>query len=144
VLEDGKPVCQTLRCIRRPGGPPVTGEGIRKIPVAGILRHTLPDVALRITETGPGQYVLTPILPGGEASEDQMMAAVREAMAVAPKRYPVTEARLKKAALLYSDAEARGDPPTKHVATSMTVSRATASRLIREARNRGYLPERQR
>lgn len=133
ALEAEKPVCKELRARQRPGGPPVTSETLRRIPVARILRDTLQDVAFRVTETGPGEYRLEPV----HEQED-----VEATFAAARKREPLTENRLEKAALIYRDAEARGDPPTKAVAEAMHVSRSTAARLVREARNRKLLPER--
>lgn len=133
VLEDQRPSCKEIRCIRRPGGPPVTSEGIREIPVSGILRHTLQDVAYRVDEISPGQYKLTPVSKGND---------IEATYQAARRRFPLTDDRLEKAALLYQEAEARGDPPTKNVAEAMHVSRSTAARLVREARKRGHLPER--
>ena len=132
-VEDGKPTCEALKVARRPGGPPVTGEGIRKLPVAGFLRHTVQDVAYRVTETGSGTYKLEPL-------ERKEMPAARQLYEATRRRESMSDERLQEAARSYREAERRGAAPAEAVRQAMFVSRSTAARLVRAAREKGLLP----
>jgi hypothetical protein len=55
------------------------------------------------------------------------------------RRRTITDNDLRKAAAAYRAAHANGDPPARAVEDEFRVSRATAGRLIKRARDRGFL-----
>jgi hypothetical protein len=58
-VEDGIPVCRTLQVTRRDGGPPVTREGLRAVPVEKVMRLAAASVSLRASGRGD-HYALEP------------------------------------------------------------------------------------
>ncbi len=95
-------------------GGEVTGEGLRLIAVAGLLRHAVAEKVaplLRPSLTHP---------------------------AVLGQSGPTTET-LRHVAALYRLAVVLGDAPTQRVADTLGVPRSTASRWVTRARDRGYL-----
>lgn len=65
--------------------------------------------------------------------------ALRRLKAVARRRQPVTDQRLKEVAQIYRAAFP--DAPTKAVSVELNMSQASASRLVGAARKRGFLPK---
>jgi hypothetical protein len=132
VVEDGAPRCEELRASRLEGGPPVTAEGLRRVPVASIVRDAAARAALRVERQRRGAK-LTPI---GENDED-FYRALRKTKARGRTR--LTDDELEEVATIYRAAHARGEAPTETVREVLRTSRASASRWIREARDRGFL-----
>jgi hypothetical protein len=124
TFEAGRFCCEELTCHRKPGGPPVTTERIREIPVALIVRRLAQENLIRVEETEPGIYHGTPFQWKG----------LRKAAEQGP-----TDETLKGVALLYRFAYACGLPPTKAVTDELKLPRSTASRWIALAREHGYL-----
>jgi hypothetical protein len=105
-------------------GETITGDLLRAIPVTAILRAVLPHDDSRLP---PGAMRAGPY---GLLSDDAQRR-MREAG-------PVTET-LEMVAMIYRTAYAVGDPPTKQVELAFEVSRPTAERWVRHARQRGFL-----
>lgn len=108
-----------------PRGPSVTSEGIRKLPVAQMVR----DAALQVLFQVDGQ-------------------AAKRSARLSPARLPPAEVvaeggtsdnALEWIALVYRLAHASGMGPTKAVMDAFDLSRATAGRRVDAARNAGYL-----
>jgi hypothetical protein len=134
VVEQGRPVCESLAAERRPEGIPITIESLR-LPVARLIRETAPLVALAVRETDAGSK-LTPSTP---AEQEQVHATIRSSRK--PKRGPNIEQdqRLDRVAEIYRAALASGAWPTQAVAEGLHVSRSHAGRLVMMARRRGKL-----
>lgn len=117
VLDEGwRYRCTELRVTRRDGGPEVSGEGIRAIPLAGIIRDgVLSAAAVSARLQGWG----TP--PEGIAEHG-----------------PTPDA-LRWVARIYRLAHAAGDTPRKRVEETFGVSPATAGRWVAAAREAGHL-----
>ncbi len=134
VFVDGRPTCENLQVRQKPGGPPVTSEGLRRVPLAGYVRACAGMHAQRITSEPDGQQVSH----GTWGSANQ---ADRAASAVAPvrKRRQITDGFLAEVAAVYTGAD---DSPVRAVerAFGPGVPRPTAARWVLEARRRGYLP----
>jgi hypothetical protein len=111
-VQNGTYVVSDLRCSRKRGGPGVTGEAIRAVPVKRILTegairanrglHPGPDVA-EIRDQGP------------------------------------TEESLHVVAYVYRMAHLVGDPPTRAVASAIGLPYSTAARWVQHARQAGFL-----
>ena len=135
---EGTPSCRTL-CVRAPAGETVSGESLRRIPIARLTREA--------TVAASRKY--TPIAEGGDpvfrfASSPQVEAATFYRRytkdARRPRRgSPITEENLREVARVYREALKRGDPPTQAVADGMNVARSTAARWVAAARKRGLL-----
>jgi hypothetical protein len=130
VAEGGSFACRGLRCESRPGGPAVTGEGIRRLPIAGFVRHTLQDVAL--VQVGKGHYV--PL--GDQADLEEIFAAYRR---TETGRRPITDDELAEVAEIYRAALLSDPAPTRAVAKAKHLSRSHAARLVGRARAAGFL-----
>lgn len=101
--------------VRGRDGQEVTSEGIRTIPVAGILRYAVASV----------------VAP--------MLAPPRPIDLVALGKAGLTDATLQQVASIYRLALVLGDAPTRRVAEVLAVPRSTAGRWVTRARDRGYL-----
>jgi hypothetical protein len=133
AVVDGRPQCRELRVSAREGGPPVTSEEIRRLPIAGFLRHTAQYAAYRHELLPNGSVKFTPIA-------DQDIDAVYGQLRRRGPRRGRDHERLKEVAGIYQAALARRDPPTQTVANVMSVAQSTAAKLVRAARNEGLLP----
>ncbi len=78
----------------------------------------------------------------GAAPTKEQIAIAKEALAAGASRrrlIPIDHAGLRRVAETYRTAMRLGQPPTKRVADEHHVSRTTASRWIRRARDLGFL-----
>lgn len=124
--------CATL-CIRQAdGGPAVTPESLRGLPLRRLIAT--------ITE-----YRVV-----GEGEADAASRGAMDHRRMTPLSWPIPEQgsglgpsdeALSLVATAYRIAYACGLPPTRYVEQSLRLSRATAGRWIREARNQGLLGE---
>lgn len=132
IVQHGRLVAREV-CIRqREGGPPVTNEAIRSVPVAALLT-TAATYVLEIERSGQlvtaaDPYVLRtgPVWPS-----DELVKQVRELG-------PTAEV-LRMVANLYRVALLTGQPPTVAVEKTLALPRWTAGRWIAAARDRGFL-----
>ena len=150
VVERGRAVCDELRLERQPGGLPIGRALLHRIPVpeyvsrsvdnAGYWRMKGPGPVIstadgethrRPTEPAGEGYVATPIV--GVARTGRYKAANR-----APRR-PLSSERLQEVADVYRRAFAKGQHPTEAVRVEFEVSRSTASRWVKRARQEGLL-----
>ncbi len=131
-VEDGKPVCQALRAQRRARGEPVTSEGLRKLPVAGFLRNSVPVAAMKAQELSPGHFKLEWLdEPGDEGTATKLDQRIK-------RRWPPSREQLTQVARLYREARPSG-APRRHIENELRVSPSTAARLIRAAKDQGLL-----
>lgn len=114
-LEDGRYHCRQLRMTSREGGPEVTGEALRSVPVAGIVGDGVRSIAH-----------LAAVF-GGLRPPDNLA-----------EHGPTREA-LEWVARIYRLAYAVGDTPKKAVESALDLSPATAGRWVAKAREAGYL-----
>jgi hypothetical protein len=126
---------ESVHITRDDDGPPVTSEGIRKIPLQRILHDHL-------TSTTDYLAVISP------SARDEMVDVVRDG-----RTYPVprrarelgqgrpTDEALGWVALVYKIAQLRADPPTKSVADAFELAPRTASHWVKLARERGFLTD---
>lgn len=124
VPHAGRIAAESVKVKQRRGGPPVTSEAIRSVPVARLVREAAPAL-LSIEQTDSGAAAGVP-----NTSPDRI-ALLRAAG-------PVDET-LRLVAHAYRVGLATGATPTKAVEETFNVSRATASRWISNARARGFL-----
>jgi hypothetical protein len=116
-LDDGRMVVESFSLQRRPGGPPVTGEALRGVQVASFLR----DAVWNAADLDPDASALM-------QSEPASITAAGK-----------TDEALRAVSLAYRFAYLRGDAPRKAVMEMLGASRATASRWITAAVERGFL-----
>lgn len=142
VIDDGRPVCESLTVRRRPGGPAVSAETIRKVTLGRYLRASAAVAAMRARANSDGSMTLEPIEPTDDAAA--LVDADRRA-AGRGRRRAITDDHLAEVARVYEaelgrvrDSGQAG--PTAAVAKQWKVAAPTASRWVREARRRGHLP----
>ncbi|MGH2817402.1 MAG: hypothetical protein ACRDJS_02935 [Actinomycetota bacterium] len=119
-------LCEALRAERKKGGPPVTSEGIRKLPVGELIRTAALAYIHRVKANPKekGSVIITPTrLTGFERFASS----------------GATDEALEYVALVYRLAYACNDSPTKAVMDAFGLPRATAGRWIASARERGFL-----
>lgn len=125
VLENGRYVVDELSVTRRAGGPPVTGEALRSIPVTNVLRTGVQKHFMRAERTGGRTTRLTPV-------------TMPDDVAAITANGPTDEA-LRWVADIYRAAYALGDSPTQAVEQDLQLARSTAGRWVSLARKRGFL-----
>jgi len=113
ALDGGRYVVSEVRCTRRLRGPEITGELVRRIKVADILRI--------------GALLANKVLAGPRGDP----AALR---AQGP-----TEESLRVAARVYRMAHLVRDNPTRAVASAFGIPHSTAARWVQQARQAGFL-----
>lgn len=114
-LDNGRYHCRLLQMNSCDGGPEVTGEAVRSVPVASIIGDGVRSIAHVAAVFGG----LHPPVNLGEQG-------------------PTREA-LEWVARIYRLAYAVGDTPKKAVESALGLSPATAGRWVAKAREAGYL-----
>ncbi len=122
-LQAGRLVCRDLRVRQVDGGPPVTGEALRRIPVSEVIRVALEDLIERAEEIAPQTWESAPIGPPPEHVA----------------RHGPTDEALRHVAAIYRFTYALGESPTKGVQDRLGLPRSTAGRWVALARERGFL-----
>ena len=117
----GRLLCASLTCTPKSDGEEVTGEGLRTIPVAGLIRAGVQGYLFRVTKVGRTTRMAPAILPSLEVSEG-----------------PTDEA-LEWVAIVYRLAHATKFNPTKAVTEALRLPRSTAARWVMSARTKGLL-----
>jgi hypothetical protein len=111
-LERGTYVVTELRCTRRQGGPEVTGEVIRTVPVARILH-------------------------AGALKANKLFGPHADPAAL--KAQGPTEESLRVVAQVYRMAHLVRDNPTQAVSSALGLPHSTAARWVVQARRAGFL-----
>lgn len=122
VYEDGRYVVERMACSQLDGGPPVDSAGLRQVPIAKLVTHTVVPFVWQGEPAARGSK-WTPF--AGASSDDA---------ADGP-----TEDALRKLAVVYAVAYACGQPPAKRATEVFGLARSTAGRWITMARERGFL-----
>lgn len=125
AAQGGRLVAQQVTVSQRKGGPPVTVEGIRNMPIAALTR-TAAHQLREVEERSEGVYALTERAVSREA--------IRQAVAAGP-----TDDTLELVAYIYRYANVVGDPPAKSVEKAFELTRSKTGRWIALARERGFL-----
>jgi len=120
-VENGRFVVDSLTARRRDGGPPVTSDGLRDVPVASLLRQAAQQMLVGLEDVDDDS---------SGALVDDVQGLLNDAQ---------SETRLRAIARSYRVAALLGDPPTQAVADAFGVARSTAGRWIAQAREMGVL-----
>lgn len=127
VIEGSRYVVEELvlrrsRAWDAPGGPPITGELIRKIPVQRIVKVAARIASGTLDESGE----VTP-LRFTDADIERLVKA------------GASDETLLAVAQIYATASLIGDPQAKNVAGVLGIPLSTAGYWIRRAKDRGFL-----
>lgn len=132
VGDRGETYCRRLE-VRTASGSEVTGETLRRIPLARLSGVVVATAAWKVT--GP-----TTMQTGTTRSERVEFYQGYARDARRPRQgSPLTDTHLRQVADRYRAAYERGDPPTQTVADEMHVARSTAARWVARARERELL-----
>jgi hypothetical protein len=131
VHEDGRFVVDQLTVKRREGGPPVTSERLREVPIAALLRLAVESNVVRVSREATRD---------GDTSSWELRWASPLALSERAKGGGgPSDEDLRTVAALYQVAYATGQAPTRLVMNRLELPRSTAGRWIRMARDRGLL-----
>jgi hypothetical protein len=138
-VEGGRPAVESIHLTRRPMDPPIDARAIRKLPLRSFLEDAITHAQLPVTEKEPGHFVVRPV---NVEDDDDLAAARRVAQVASRRRRRVVDpaehaAEVKRAGDVYAEAladEAQRRRPLLYVAETLFVSRAKASRLVKEHR----------
>jgi hypothetical protein len=131
VHEDGRFVVDQLTVKRREGGPPVTTEHLREVPIAALLRLAVESNVVRVRGSATRE---------GDTSSWELEWASPLALSERAKGGGgPSDEDLRTVAALYQVAYATGQAPTRLVMNRLELPRSTAGRWIRMARERGLL-----
>lgn len=121
---EGRLVATEVRVTQRKGGPVVTGEALRSIPVARLTQQAAQHLLTYQEKDGDiewGPPTLTP----------DKAVKIREAGPVADS--------LEWVAYIYRMALLMGESPTRAVEVTLGLPRSTAGRWVASARDKGFL-----
>lgn len=124
AFDGSRYVVRRIAIEQRDGGPPVTTEAMRDIPVTGLMRYLMSSALRRETKHADGSSTL-------EQLDDWTADHVT--------RYGPTDEALTVLAQMYRLAYVCGERPTKAVQDNLKLPRSTAGRWIALARERGIL-----
>jgi len=137
--EPGRIWCVALRAAARDDGPAVTSEGLRKLPVARLLKiasqfvaelvYTFPEGALRMSLQEPSLGALV-------EAQREIAVAVRQRNALTPRFF-------EEVARVWHDAE-NPRARTRAVAAHFHTVPQNARKWVRAARKLGLIPEEER
>ncbi len=125
VPQGGRLAAMEVRVRQREDGPPVTGEAIRSVPVASLVKQAASHL-MSIDSTKDGVTSMS-----GRRLTEEVAGRLRS-------RGPTDEA-LEWVAYLYRLSVAMGEPPTRTVEQALELPRSTAGRWVALARQRGFL-----
>ena len=133
--ESGDHQVEEVTIRRRPGGPPASAAGVRRIPLGRYLVEAL-GMAMTtwiVTENAHGEPGLSSIEPDpAKPTERQRERAARVATT---KRNADSYQRADEALFLYQRAKALGTPnPFQHVGDQLGVGRSMAHRYVQQAK----------
>ena len=136
ISDRGEPRCVGISVHDEDG---VTGEALRGIPVARLVKEAFAAAAVRYGPIEEGGESILRVI--GTTAEDRAAFYDRFAKDARQPRSgsPLTHEHLQQVATIYREAVKRGDPPTQTVAEVMNVTRPTAGRWVGEARKRKLL-----
>ncbi|MCU1612772.1 MAG: hypothetical protein JWO98_312 [Frankiales bacterium] len=126
-IVDGRLACVSLLAQRIDDGPTVTGEGLRRVPVADAVAAAAVtgDVLRERVQTGENQFSDIPFeFPETEFAKNGM-----------------TDDALEQVARIYAMAQATGKKATGILLSEYGMPRPTATRWIQAARRRGILKD---
>lgn len=124
----GRFVCCALTVKQREGGPPVTTEAIRGVPVATLVRGVGARHWMVVEQVDAS-------IPALSLTDRTMTAE----MVARFKREGPTDEALTWVARAYRMAAVLGDPPTQAVERAFEMPRSTTGRWVALARERGFL-----
>lgn len=134
AIEDGRMVCNGIHVERREGGPEVTGEEIRKIPVASILRAA-PPPAMKLEHPEVEGKTLTKVGLSLTRLEQRRFEAVLSDLRRRARTANSTAERLRVVADTVRATDVHRRSTTTEVAHALEVSESYARRLIMRARD---------
>jgi hypothetical protein len=151
-VEDGRPVCTA---VRRAGkdAPPITARLLRRIPVDGLVHEStfavqipvpdqsLEDILARPPRTDDPDDFHKRLRSPNTVEEHREAAAAQRESARRGRGIPLTESHYQQVAEVYREAQKRRQPAVKAVQERFTVSRATASRWVRDAKAHDMIPK---
>lgn len=138
VADKDGPRCESVRFVRREGGPEINARDIRKVPIARCFQAAIGAAALHEARTPAGINYTFPGAWQGQGTA--VLGSISEAYKLArPTDVRTKDARLREVATVYASAQETGKP-TQAVRDALHMSYSTAARLVGEARRRGFLP----
>jgi hypothetical protein len=133
AIRDGHPVCERLEVTRNPARGPLTGDELRRIPLANWIEYAYTGSAMIRKHLEDSTATWEPI----ETADEVERAA--SLLSKSRRRNAITDSLLRDVAKVYKTHE--GAAPTKAVQEAFLVSHSTAARYVRLAREQGHLPE---
>lgn len=140
AVRDGEVACERVALRSIQGGPPITGQMLRDLPVAQLASVLMANCALisDLSHAAWGGLDTSRVfVTGGESAPDEVYESVRQ-LTTPRRRRRVTDELLREVAAAYRENVDTG-APTKAVAEKLTVSHSTAARYVAQARDRGFL-----
>jgi hypothetical protein len=129
AVMDGTPLCRGVHVTPRPEGPGITGQELKRIPIASWMRQACRHAAVPKTL---GEVGLSFALAASDAEREELDRSLRR------RHRRLTDEFLREVAAVYSDF--LDDSPVEAVKAKWPTSYSSAARWVSEARARGFLP----
>lgn len=136
AMVHGAPVCTALTATQRPGGPPVTRQGLNSLPLNRIVREAVAMGAWRKVAEGPGFTACDFMVPGTAEDALRAMPGGRHR----PADPGTQDQRMRDAVKAYKELTGSGHTrPKPVIARSMGFTVSYVSKLLTRARREGLL-----
>ncbi len=140
TVRDGAVTCDRVALRAVEGGPSITREMLRDLPVAQLASALMANSALisDFSHSAWGDLDTSKVfVVGGHSAPDEVYDLARQQL-TPRRRRRVTDDLLGRVAKIYRDHLDEG-APTQAVAEELMVSHSTATRYVAQARDRGLL-----
>lgn len=140
AVRDGVVVCDRIALRSVEGGPPITREMLRDVPIASLATALMANRSLisDFSHSAWGDIDKTRVFAvHGDSAPDEVQDWVRTQTAPR-RRHRITDEFLREVAAVYR-RNIDGGAPTQAVAKEKSVSHSTAARYVAQARQRGLL-----
>jgi hypothetical protein len=133
----GIPTCTRLTVERRPNGPPVNSDDLRKVPIGRLVEHFGPMLVMQLHDPDKGIEGGMSLLSSRPAVRGASKAV--EADATAGRRR-ITDEDLKRFAAVYVEAKAKGRSYITEAALQLGLTADQAKSRKPKAVAAGYIP----
>jgi hypothetical protein len=133
IVDDGVPVVDEIRIVRRRGSASLTITALKTLPITALVDEAWQRMAMTVRPSPDGKVMIAEPVDLFGTSEQPVRVRRR-------RQTPMTDSFLREVARVYRDALEQ-PAPMQSTAERLHASYRTASRWVKLARDRGFIEE---